>query len=64
MRTGDFRKPMRLGADQERKLFSRLARAGMIARVWRGLCLVPPRLPLPRLMSGESAVYGLPCISG
>ena len=46
VRTGDLRKPMRLSADQERKLFSRLARAGMIARVWRGLYLVPPRLPL------------------
>ena len=46
VRTGDLRKPLRLSADQERKLFSRLARAGMIARVWRGLYLVPPRLPL------------------
>jgi len=46
VRTGDLRKPLRLGAAQERKLFSRLARAGMIARVWRGLYLVPPRLPL------------------
>ena len=46
VRTGDLRKPMRLTADQERKLLSRLARAGMIARVWRGLYLVPPRLPL------------------
>src|SRR3990172_2736649 len=46
VRTGDLRKPMRLSADQERKLLSRLARAGMTARVWRGLYLVPPRLPL------------------
>lgn len=46
MRTGDLRIPMRLSADQERKLMSRLARSGMIARVWRGLYLVPPRLPL------------------
>lgn len=46
VRTGDLRTPMRLSAVQERKLFSRLARAGMIARVWRGLYLVPPRLPL------------------
>ncbi len=45
LRTGDLRQPMRLSADQERKLLSRLARAGMIARVWRGLYLVPPRLP-------------------
>jgi predicted transcriptional regulator of viral defense system len=46
VRTGDLRTPMRLSAEQERKLFSRLARAGLIARVWRGLYLVPPRLPL------------------
>jgi len=46
VRTGDLRQPLRLSADQERKLFSRLARAGMIARVWRGLYLVPPHLPL------------------
>ena len=46
VRTGDLRKPMGLSAIQERKLFSRLARAGIIARVWRGLYLVPPTLPL------------------
>lgn len=46
VRTGDLRKPLRLSADQERKLLSRLARAGMIARVWRGLYLVPKHLPL------------------
>lgn len=37
---------LRLTADQERKLLSRLARAQLIARVRRGLYLVPPRLPL------------------
>lgn len=46
VRTGDLRRPLRLDAVQERKLLSRLARAGLIARVWRGLYLVPPRLPL------------------
>lgn len=46
VRTGALRRPLRLDAVQERKLLSRLARAGMIARVWRGLYLVPPRLPL------------------
>ena len=46
VRTGDLRAPMRISADQERKLLSRLARAGTIARVWRGLYLVPPRLPV------------------
>ena len=33
-------------AEQESKLLSRLARKGLIARVRRGLYLVPPRLPL------------------
>ena len=37
---------LRLTPDQERKLLSRLARAQLIARVRRGLYLVPPRLPL------------------
>lgn len=38
--------PLALSDEQERKLLSRLARAGMIARVRRGLYLVPSRLPL------------------
>src|SRR5436309_1971702 len=46
VRTGALTGPLRLTALQERKLFSRLARAGMIARVRRGLYLAPPRLPL------------------
>ncbi|MGH7430052.1 MAG: type IV toxin-antitoxin system AbiEi family antitoxin domain-containing protein [Candidatus Methylomirabilaceae bacterium] len=46
VRTGALTGPLRLTERQELKLFSRLARAGMIARVRRGLYLVPPRLPL------------------
>jgi predicted transcriptional regulator of viral defense system len=47
VRRGDLSGSMlRLTADQERKLLSRLARARLIARVRRGLYLVPPRLPL------------------
>lgn len=46
VRTGALTGPLRLTPRQELKLFSRLARAGMIARVRRGLYLVPPRLPL------------------
>jgi predicted transcriptional regulator of viral defense system len=46
VRTGDLTRLLRLTPRQERKLFSRLAQAGMIARVQRGLYLVPPRLPL------------------
>lgn len=46
VRTGDLQGPLRLTARQESKLLSRLAQASMIARVWRGFYLVPPRLPL------------------
>jgi predicted transcriptional regulator of viral defense system len=46
IRAGDLTKPLGLSAVQERKLVSRLAKAGLIARVWRGLYLVPARLPL------------------
>ena len=46
LRIGDLRGPLQLSAIQERKLLSRLAKAGLIVRVWRGLYLAPPRLPL------------------
>lgn len=46
VRTGDLREPLGLTAPQERKVLSRLSQAAMIARVWRGVYLVPPRLPL------------------
>jgi predicted transcriptional regulator of viral defense system len=46
LRTGELIKPLGLTAIQERKLLSRLAKAGLIARVWRGLYVVPSRLPL------------------
>lgn len=46
LRIGDLTKPLRISAKQERELLSRLARAGMIARVRRGLYLAPTRLPL------------------
>ncbi len=47
VRRGDLSRSMlRLTPDQERKLLSRLARAKLVARVRRGLYLVPPRLPL------------------
>jgi predicted transcriptional regulator of viral defense system len=44
--TGDLTGPLRLEAKQERELFSRMARGGLIARVRQGLYLIPPRLPL------------------
>jgi predicted transcriptional regulator of viral defense system len=46
VRAGELTEPLELSPVQERKLLSRLAKAGLIARVWRGLYLVPPRLPL------------------
>lgn len=44
--TGELRKALALTPPQERNLLSRLARAGWIARVRRGLYLVPRTLPL------------------
>ncbi|MPZ76288.1 MAG: hypothetical protein GEU77_07165 [Deltaproteobacteria bacterium] len=46
IQAGELTKPLQLTAIQERKLLSRLAKAGLIARVWRGLYLVPSKLPL------------------
>jgi predicted transcriptional regulator of viral defense system len=42
---GELVRALRWSAEQERKTLSRLARKGLIARVRRGLYLVPPRLP-------------------
>ncbi len=46
VRTGDMQEALALSPSQERELLSRLSRAGVIARVTRGLYLVPQRLPL------------------
>ena len=46
LRTGDLLGPLRISAKQERELFTRMSRSGMLAQVRRGLYLVPPRLPL------------------
>ena len=46
LRTGDLTGPLQISGKQERELLNRLARAGLIAQVRRGLYLVPPRLPL------------------
>jgi predicted transcriptional regulator of viral defense system len=43
---GELVRDLRWSAEQERKVLSRLAGKGLIARVRRGLYLVPPRLPL------------------
>lgn len=46
VRAGELAGPLQLSAPRERNLLSRLTKAGWIARVKRGLYLVPPRLPL------------------
>ena len=46
LRAGDLVAPLGITPKQERELYSRLARARMIAQVRRGLYLVPPQLPL------------------
>ena len=46
LRAGELRRPLSLTAPSERNLLSRLAKAGWIARVRRGLYLVPRKLPL------------------
>jgi predicted transcriptional regulator of viral defense system len=45
VRTGELVDRLALTAEQERKLFSRLARRSLIARVKRGLYLVPSHIP-------------------
>jgi len=54
--TGDLTGPLQISAKQERELFSRLARAGLIAHVRRGLYLVPSRLPLGEQWSPDEAL--------
>jgi predicted transcriptional regulator of viral defense system len=46
LRAGELAKALRLTAPRERNLLSRLAKAGWITRVRRGLYLVPGKLPL------------------
>lgn len=46
LRTGDLTGPLGITPKQERELFTRLAKSGLIAKVRRGLYLVPSRLPL------------------
>lgn len=55
LKLGDLREPLRLSAKQECALYGRLARAGMIAKVKRGVYLVPAQLPLGRKWSPDEA---------
>ena len=45
VRTGELVRALGITPQQERELLSRLARRNLIARVRRGLYLVPSRLP-------------------
>jgi len=56
LRTRDLTGPLGISGKQERELLNRLAQAGMIAQVRRGLYLVPPRLPLGGKWSPEEAL--------
>ena len=53
LRTRDLTGPLAISGKQERELLNRVAKAGMIARVRRGLYLVPPRLPLGGIWSPD-----------
>ncbi|MBI2889234.1 MAG: hypothetical protein HYY13_00450 [Nitrospirae bacterium] len=56
LRTGDLTKPLGITAKQERELYSRLARAGLIAQVRRGLYLVPRELPIGGAWTPDEAL--------
>ena len=56
VRVGELREPLHLTGIQELKLLSRLEKAGLIARVYRGLYLVPPRLPVGGKWSPDEAL--------
>ncbi len=45
MRTGDLTNVLGINSKQERELFSRMARAGLIIRLTRGVYLAPSRVP-------------------
>ncbi|MGH9464977.1 MAG: type IV toxin-antitoxin system AbiEi family antitoxin domain-containing protein, partial [Thermoanaerobaculia bacterium] len=55
VRTDELTGPLRLTRQQERELFRRLARGGLIARVRPGLYLVPSHLPLGGSWSPDEA---------
>jgi len=46
VRTGELTGPLQITRDQERELFRRMSRGGLIARVRPGLYLAPSQLPL------------------
>lgn len=56
IRSGELTGPLEISETQERKVLSRLSRAGILARVRRGLYLVPERLPLGGKWSPSEAL--------
>ena len=52
---GELAAALRITAKQERELLSRMARAGMIAKVRKGLYLFPAKLPLGGVWTPEEA---------
>lgn len=56
LRTGDLTGPLGITAKQERELLTRLAKSGLIAKVRRGLYLVPSRLPLGTRWNPDEAL--------
>jgi predicted transcriptional regulator of viral defense system len=56
VQTGDLITPLGLSTKQERELLSRMARTGIIAKVRRGLYLVPSRLPLGGIWSPDEGL--------
>jgi len=55
LRTGDLAGPLGITPKQERELLSRLSRSGLIAKVRRGLYLVPSQLPLGATWTPDEA---------
>ena len=56
MPRGELMRPLRITAKPEADLLSRMAKAGLIARVWRGVYSVPLRLPLGGRWSPSEAL--------
>ncbi len=55
VKTGDLVAALRITGKQERELLSRMARAGMIAKVRNGLYLFPAKLPLGGVWTPDDA---------
>lgn len=56
LRTGDLLEPLGITAKQERELYSRLSRSGLIAQVRRGLYLIPRELPIGGAWTPDEAL--------